>query len=134
MSRPLFSCLVILAALSALFSVQPLPAGENAFPLFFSPSPSNLGALEQDMITPFQVEIGNRSENKVSVRIIPTCGCLGTEVLELSLDPGEKKVLELNYDTTGTRGQFENYFIIKIDAPYSAKALYTVTGSVKSGL
>lgn len=125
------SLFIILFFLLLLSPAPVLQADERPFPLIFSPSTADLGSLEHGTLTPFQVEIISRSEQEIRLRMIPTCSCLLIDTQELRLEPGERRVLILRFDTTGMDGSFEKYFMIRLVAPSAAKALFAVTGSVR---
>lgn len=111
--------------------VNPLGFAEAAGGVVFSASSWDFGILDQDASAETVVSIGNRTENLVTVSLIPTCNCMSVEPSRLQIPSGSAGSFRLRFDSDGEEGKVSHILLVRTDSPTLEKASFVVEGTVR---
>jgi cytochrome c biogenesis protein CcdA len=98
--------------------------------IYFSSGEWDFGEIHDEKPERTSLTIENSNGEKVTVSIVPTCGCLAADPLEFTLLPGKTKTITLTFDPAGYSGKVEKEFIIRSTSPSLRKAIFVVHGTV----
>mgnify|MGYP001103426710 CR=1 FL=1 len=120
-----------LAMVLLAFIVTSVGFAEAAGGVVFSASSWDFGTLDQDASAETVVSIDNRTENPVTVSLIPTCNCLRVEPPRLQIVSGSAGSFRLRFDSDGEEGRVSHILLIRTDSPSLDKASFVVGGTVR---
>ncbi len=100
--------------------------------LQFSTGSWDFGEVEEGIRTGSDFEVENRGSTTYHVDVMSTCECLVLDPSHALIPPGERRSFQITFDSTGYSGSIQMDVIVRSDSPNLKKALFAVTGEVRS--